>query len=258
MPIIYTLIARPPSSPLIDSTHPAHTGNFATIAQKILANIPKAQQEDGQKVTFVFEGHTFNFRAERGLMFMCMCDESFGRSRPFQFLKDIIDTYFLMFSGEETVLEGATARSFKGVLLQKLKNYSEPTLPVANPVSGAIPHSASAAAAAASSAAASVSHIDDLGLAKMRLVKSELDSLATSAKSNIDKVIARGEAIESLMDRSGLLETHSQGFRKASTKLKRKLCWETFKLKLLMACIIAFVMYLLMAMYCGWDLAKCL
>lgn len=56
MPIIYTLIARAPSSVLIDSTNPAHTGNFSDISKKILANIPQAQQADHQKVTFVFEG----------------------------------------------------------------------------------------------------------------------------------------------------------------------------------------------------------
>ena len=56
MPIIYTLIARAPASVLIDSTNPAHTGNFSDISKKILANIPQAQQADHQKVTFVFEG----------------------------------------------------------------------------------------------------------------------------------------------------------------------------------------------------------
>lgn len=40
-------------------------------------------------------------------MFMCMCDEAFGRSKPFAFLKDIIDTYFLMFSGQYTMMQSA-------------------------------------------------------------------------------------------------------------------------------------------------------
>lgn len=56
MPVIYTLIARPPDNLLIDATNPAHTGNFSEISKKILANIPAAQHEDHQKVTFVFEG----------------------------------------------------------------------------------------------------------------------------------------------------------------------------------------------------------
>lgn len=65
MPIIYTLIARAPASVLIDSTNPAHTGNFNDIARKILANIPPAQQADHQKVTFVFEGSVERTRAQR-------------------------------------------------------------------------------------------------------------------------------------------------------------------------------------------------
>lgn len=53
MPIIYTLIARD-RHPLLDCTHPSHTGNFSLIAKKIMHNLPAG--EVGKKVTFVFEG----------------------------------------------------------------------------------------------------------------------------------------------------------------------------------------------------------
>lgn len=240
MPVIYTLIARPPDNLLIDCTNPAHTGNFSEISKKILANIPKAQQADGQKVTFVFEGHTFNFRADRGLLFMCMCDEQFGRSKPFVFLKDIIDTFFLMFAGDETVLEGSISRSFKGVLTQKLKNYSAP--------SSAPSLSASLAAAPAAA---------DPKLAKMKQVQESINDLASSAKQNMEKVINRGEAIESLRDRSGALHMSSDVFRKHSKKLNQRLCMENLKLKLLIAVVIACCLYFLLAARCGMDLHKC-
>ena len=192
---------------------------------------------------FAASSHTFNFRAERGLLFMCMCDEAFGRVRPFSFLKDVIDTFFLMFNGDETSLEGSTARSFRSVLTQKIKNYSE---------SGAASSSVANALLSAEAAEA------DAKLSKMAHVKSELNTLAHSAKQNIDKVISRGEAIETLMDRTGNLMAHSDSFAKVSTKLNRRLCWEDIKLKAMMAGCIAILLYLMLSVYCGLDMRKCL
>lgn len=165
---------------------------------------------------------------------MCMCDEAFGRSRPFSFLKDVIDTFFLMFAGDETALEGSTARSFRAVLTQKIKNYSD-----AGAAAAAAAGSGGSLSASLQSADAAAAALEaEAKMAKMKLVKSELDSLATSAKQNIDKVISRGEAIESLVDRTGHLSTSSDAFRKKSKRLNQRLCWENLKLKLLMACAI--------------------
>lgn len=184
---------------------------------------------------------------------MCMCDEAFGRVRPFSFLKDLIDTFFLMFSGEETALEGSIARSFRSVLTQKMKNYS---------AEGAGANGSGGGAGAGSSVASSLLAAEaaesEAKLNKMVAVKSELNSLASSARQNIDKVISRGEAIENLVDRTGMLVSHSVSFVGASTKLNRRLCWEDLKLKLMMAACIAILLYMMMSVYCGLDMRKCL
>lgn len=125
----------------------------------------------------------------------------------------------VVLSGEETVLEGSTARSFRGVLLQKLKNYSD--------------------ANQGTSLSSTLSTSDtDPKIEKMRAVKAELDSLASSAKVNIDKVLSRGVAIESLVDRTGLLHSSGAAFKLRSKKLNQSLCMENVKLKLLMALVI--------------------
>lgn len=175
------------------------------------------------------------------------------------------------------MLEGSISRSFKGVLTQKLKNYSDSSTPSL---------SASLAAQSARSGGG-----DDPKLAKMKAVQASLNDLASSAKQNLDKVISRGEAIESLRDRSGALHTSSDVFRKHSKKLNQRLCMENLKLKLLIAIIIlvrpqsrharsgrrrgpftyspAFLpsvlyfsllqcgVYFILAVYCGIDLHKC-
>lgn len=48
--------------------------------------------------------------------------------------------------------------------------------------------------------------------------------------NNIEHVIARGEALEDLEERSELLQHNSVTFRNNATKLKRKVRWKSVKL----------------------------
>jgi vesicle-associated membrane protein 7 len=153
-------------------------------------------------------------------MFMCMCDEAYGRSKPFLFLKEIIETYFLMFSGEETVLEGSTARGFKGVLLQKIKNFSDPP------------------ATSLSAQLSTDGTTPDPAMSKMKQAKATLDSVATSAKENLQKLIDRNHDLDGLMDKTTHMRDSGIQFSKASRKLNRRLCWENYKLKVLMGLVI--------------------
>lgn len=139
---------------------------------------------------------------------MCMCDEAYGRVKPFQFLKEIMESFNLMFSGEEEQLEGTVARSYSNIILQKMKSYSDP-LP-----SPAIPE-------------------------KARQVRKELDEVHGVLKNNIEKVISRGEAIDSLVHRSDSLHFSASNFKSSSRKLKQSLCWQEWKLKILIAAIMS-------------------
>lgn len=191
---------------------------------------------------------------------MTMCTESMGRDSPFRFLKDVCDTFFLMFTGQETSLEGSIARSFRGVLAQKMKTYSDAA------TAAAAAASAASASGGLPSSALSASHGGSNGissdppqhLAKLHTVKRELDTLAMSAKSGIDKALARGAAIEGLNDRARVLSSNSDRFRADSLKLNRRLCWENFKLKLIVAIAMTVVIYFLMTIKCGIDLSGCI
>lgn len=47
---------------------------------------------------------------------------------------------------------------------------------------------------------------------------------------NVEHVVARGEALEDLEERSELLQHSTVTFRNNSTKLKRKVMWKSVKL----------------------------
>lgn len=47
---------------------------------------------------------------------------------------------------------------------------------------------------------------------------------------NVERVVARGEALEDLEERSELLQHSTVTFRNSSTKLKRKVMWKSVKL----------------------------
>lgn len=256
MPIIYTLIARYPGVVMVENTNPLHTGNFGEIAQKILTNIPQTQWQDSKKVTFVFEGHTFNFRSSGGLMFMCMCAEADGRVRPFTFLKDVVDTYFLMFSGSEESLEGATLRSFKAVLNQKMKLFSEEEEREKRKQEDEEKEKV-VREALLNGGSSDPLHADFIP-EKAKKVRKELDDVKIVIKDSIEKVISRGEAIESLVDRVDSLKNNSEYFRSSSRALQQNLCWANFKMKFFIALLITFVLYVVLAGFCGATLDRCL
>jgi hypothetical protein len=107
--------------------------------------------------------HTFNFQhaefegvggAKEHLFFMCMCDESFGRSRPFAFLKELQGTWegkgitlsscwfhyshmiacakpdaFRKLFPKISSSDPSTYHSFSSVMAQKLQQHSNATAP---------------------------------------------------------------------------------------------------------------------------------
>lgn len=206
--------------------------------------------------------HTFNFRLDRGIMFMCMCDESYGRSRPFQFIKEVQDTYFLMFTGEEEELSGSTLRSFKQVLASKMKVYSETTDNSNASSSNSLSSTATRDALFGSHSHSHNNSYDSSRSAyipdKAHKVRAELDSVKGVIKDNLERVIARGESIESLVDRTESLNHNADAFRKASKKLKQNLCWANFKVKLLITLIVIVLLYCIAASYCGVTLSTCI
>ena len=59
---------------------------------------------------------------------------------------------------------------------------------------------------------------------------------------NIESVIARGEALSELEERSELLQSSSVEFRNNATKLKRKVLWKSVKLWVAVVVVVLLVL----------------
>mmetsp|Transcript_5725 Transcript_5725/g.15030 ORF Transcript_5725/g.15030 Transcript_5725/m.15030 type:complete len:153 (+) Transcript_5725:96-554(+) len=84
MPIIYAVVAR---GSRVQAEYAATSGNFATIARKILERVQSEGEETRR--SYAYDGHVFHILVDQELVFMCMCDTEFGRVLPFQFLNEI-------------------------------------------------------------------------------------------------------------------------------------------------------------------------
>jgi len=67
---------------------------------------------------------------------------------------------------------------------------------------------------------------------QFQMCHSELEQTISILKQNIDRVIERGELLETLSQRSETLSINSQHFKKRIRKLRLKMWWENTKLKL--------------------------
>lgn len=203
--------------PLCEHTHEGHEGNFCEIAKKIISRI--TQQEGDCKMTYVFDKHTFNFRIVSHFVFMCMADEEFGRNMPFVYLKELSDEFFRMFGKDG---RSHSYSSFNRVMEEKMKQFSTSD--------------------------------DNNHIVK---IQKGLDEVKDVMKSNITKVLERGEQIDVLVDKSENLTLTSDSFRVQSRTLRKNLCWTNVKMKLLALVLVLILVYLLAASTCGITLKQC-
>lgn len=71
------------------------------------------------------------------------------------------------------------------------------------------------------------------GGTKIKEIQNEVDQLATVMQSNINKVIERGDRMDTLTERSELLTSRANEFRINSRNVRRKYWWENFRFQLI-------------------------
>jgi len=181
-------------------------GNHTVIARRILEKIPKR----AHKKSYSYEGHVFHYLAEDdGLVVLCMADANTGHRISFACLGDIKNRFVASYGDSyQMAPELEYNETFSRTILEKMDYYS-----------------------------------NDPNADKIRKVRGEIDQVKTVMIENIDKVLERGDKIETLMDKTDLLQAQSQRFRTVSTSLKRHLWWKNTKL---CCCVIIVAMFLLM------------
>ncbi|EZA50594.1 vesicle-associated membrane protein 7 isoform X1 [Ooceraea biroi] len=161
MPILYSVVAR---GTIILAKHAACVGNFEEVTAKILAKIPP----DNDKLTYSQGPYLFHYICEDRLIYMCITDDDFQRSRAFLYLNEIKRRFLAVYGpGAQTAVAYAMNTEFARVLANEMKHYSE-----------------------------------SKDLDRLSQVHGELDELKDIMVKNIDNIAMRGERLELLVNKT--------------------------------------------------------
>jgi len=178
-----------------------------------MAKIPS----ENAKLTYSHGSYLFHYICENRIVYMCITDDEFERSRAFLFLNEIKRRFQTAYSSSvDRALAYAMNTEFSQVLANEMKHYSESR------------------------------DIDTISR-----VHGELDELKNIMVKNIDNVAMRGERLELLVNKTENLSANSVTFRKTSRNLARSMFWKNVKLYIILGVIITLIIYFLVSMICG-------
>ena len=88
---------------------------------------------------------------------------------------------------------------------------------------------------------------------KVNKIRTEIDQVKDVMIENIDKIIERGEKIDTLVDKAGGLEQQSSQFKSNATTLKRKMLWKKILLIIVVVLVVALAIFLGVLFGCSED-----
>ncbi|XP_012278331.1 vesicle-associated membrane protein 7 isoform X2 [Orussus abietinus] len=210
MPILYSVVAR---GSTVLAKHASCTGNFDEVTDQILARV--APHND--KVTYSQGAYLFHYISEDFLVYMCITDDDFQRSRAFLYLNEIKRRFQASYGhSAQNAMAYAMNIEFSRVLANEMKHYSESK------------------------------ELDTLSK-----VHGEFDELKDIMVKNIDNIAMRGERLELLVNKTENLTANSVTFRKTSRNLARSLFWKNVKLYVIIGFVLTVVVYIIVSISCG-------
>ncbi|XP_074247917.1 vesicle-associated membrane protein 7 isoform X1 [Saimiri boliviensis] len=192
MAILFAVVAR---GTTILAKHAWCGGNFLEVTEQILAKIPS----ENNKLTYSHGNYLFHYICQDRIVYLCITDDDFERSRAFNFLNEIKKRFQTTYgSRAQTALPYAMNSEFSSVLAAQLKHHSE-----------------------------------NKGLDKVMETQAQVDELKGIMVRNIDLVAQRGERLELLIDKTENLVDSSVTFKTTSRNLARAMCMKNLKLTII-------------------------
>ncbi|CAK1551676.1 unnamed protein product [Leptosia nina] len=166
MPILFSVVAR---GTVVLAKYATCAGNFTEVTEQILSKIPPHDN----KLTYSHGNYLFHYISENKLVYFCITDDKFQRSRAFLFLNEIKRRFTTVFGDTaQTAIPYAMNSEFARVLATEMKHYSE-----------------------------------SKDLETISRVHGELDELKNIMVKNIDSMAMRGEKLELLVNKADNLAT---------------------------------------------------
>ncbi|KAM7225345.1 hypothetical protein CapIbe_023322 [Capra ibex] len=210
MAILFAVVAR---GTTILAKHAWCGGNFLEVTEQILAKIPS----ENNKLTYSHGNYLFHYICQDRIVYLCITDDDFERSRAFNFLNEIKKRFQTTYgSRAQTALPYAMNSEFSSVLAAQLKHHSE-----------------------------------NKGLDKVMETQAQVDELKGIMVRNIDLVAQRGERLELLIDKTENLVDSSVTFKTTSRNLARAMCMKNLKLTIIIIIISVVFIYIIVSPLCG-------
>ncbi|KAI8906539.1 hypothetical protein PhCBS80983_g01009 [Powellomyces hirtus] len=80
---------------------------------------------------------------------------------------------------------------------------------------------------------------------KTAAVQGQVDEVIGIMHNNIEKVMQRGERLESLQNKTDDLQQGALQFKRGATKVRRQMWWKDLKLKLIIAAIVIVILIII-------------
>jgi len=210
MPILYAVVSHGNS---VLAKYARCAGNFSEVTEQIISKISSEQP----KLTYSHGSYLFHYVYDDQIVYLCITDDEFDRSRAFIFLNEIKKKFQNAYGSRAvTALPYAMNNEFSRVLASQMKHFSESQ------------------------------DVDKIGRAQ-----GALDELKEIMVQNIDSVANRGEKLELLVDKTENLNASSVTFRKSSRNLARSMCLKNLKITIITGLVCVVVLYVIVSASCG-------
>jgi vesicle-associated membrane protein 7 len=90
---------------------------------------------------------------------------------------------------------------------------------------------------------------------KIAEVNEKVEATKQVMKDNVQKVIDRGDDIDSLIEKTDILVQKSESFKVNTKTLKTKIWWKNVKIWVILIVVIIFLVWLILSFACGFDMA---
>uniref|UniRef100_A0A182PV13 Vesicle-associated membrane protein 7 n=1 Tax=Anopheles epiroticus TaxID=199890 RepID=A0A182PV13_9DIPT len=210
MPILYSMVSR---GQTVLARYADCIGNFTEVTEQI---IPKIQLID-HKLTYLHGNYLIHYICDNRVIYLCITDDRFDRSRAFLFLQDINERFICMYGlTVATAISYAMNTEFARTLAAQMRQFNEGQEQDA-----------------------------------ISRVNGEIDELKDIMVKNIENITNRGERLELLVNQTENLRNNSVTFRQTSRNLARTMFWRNVRMYFLVAAILLFVIYVIVSMACG-------
>ena len=217
MTILYSLVSR---KEVVLAEYTSASGNFPQIVRNFL---PKLSVQDG-RMSYTYDNFVFHYCCEDSIIYLAMCNEVAKDQRrvPFAFLDDVKSKFISMYGDKaQTAIAFSLNKEFSKILKTQMEFFNSPS--------------------------------GD----SFSALNSKIDEVKNVMYENIESVLARGEKLEILVDKSEALQQEAFVFQRSARDLKSAMWWRQVKIYLLIFGVVALIILIISMVACGVDYGKC-